>query len=144
MIDRFWGDNFFLSNFAPAVTKYGRLYFAHAENAYQASKTLDEKRRLNFMYLIPSDAKTLGRNLKLREDWEEVKDQIMFEIVMDKFSRNPILKKKLLETGDKQLIKGNTWHDNHFGNCICKHCKDIIGKNQLGIILMDIRERLRG
>lgn len=53
-----------------------------------------------------------------------------------------ILKKKLLETGDAELIEGNYWHDNTWGQCYCPRCKNKIGENHLGKLLMKIRESL--
>ena len=37
--------------------------------------------KLPFTQLSPKDAKRRGRNVKLRSDWEDVKDDIMEEIV---------------------------------------------------------------
>ena len=47
------------------------------------------------------------------------------------------LKEKLLATGDKILIEGNTWNDDFWGKCSDN------GKNNLGIILMKIREEIK-
>ncbi|MCD7839046.1 MAG: NADAR family protein [Erysipelotrichaceae bacterium] len=52
-------------------------------------------------------AKRAGRKVKLRTDWEDVKLNIMKELIMIKF-QNPLLKEKLLNTGDALLIEGNT------------------------------------
>jgi len=35
----------------------------------------------------------------------------MYEICYAKFEQNKILQKKLFDTGSKQLIEGNSWHD---------------------------------
>ena len=68
---------------------------------------------------------------------EEVKDQIMYEIVLNKFSQNEELREKLIATGDEYLAEGNTWHDTYWGVCNGK------GKNKLGKILMQVREELK-
>ena len=47
---------------------------------------------------------------------------------------------KLLSTKDRELIEGNFWHDNFWGDCSCKKCQDIEGGNRLGKLLMEIRE----
>ena len=54
-----------------------------------------------------------------------------------KFSTNESLKKRLLETGDEELIEGNTWNDTYWG--VCKG----VGLNKLGEILMRVREELK-
>ena len=67
----------------------------------------------------------------------------MDEVLIAKFTQNPSLKEQLLDTGDVELIEGNTWHDNYWGNCTCSKCSGIIGRNQLGKTLMNIREEIR-
>lgn len=66
----------------------------------------------------------------------------MEEILKCKFS-NENLEKKLLATGDTELIEGNYWHDNFWGQCYCSRCKYIIGHNHLGKLLVKIRNDLQ-
>lgn len=81
--------------------------------------------------------------MQLRKNWEEVKDNVMEEIIKNKFS-TPELAAKLKSTGKEELIEGNYWHDNYWGNCTCQKCATIKGKNKLGKILMKIRSELNG
>ena len=67
---------------------------------------------------------------------EEVKDKVMYEIVLAKFTQNPDLKEKLLATGDEHLEEGNTWGDTIWGTV------DGVGENRLGKILMRVRDEL--
>ena len=90
-----------------------------------------------FVNLNPSDAKRLGRSIRLRDDWELVKYDIMYEICKAKFEQNADLKEKLLATGDKYLEEGNTWNDRCWGTC------KGIGENHLGKILMRVRDELQ-
>jgi ribA/ribD-fused uncharacterized protein len=119
---------------------YEGVFYAYAENAFQAAKTLDPSQRQQFSYLQPAKAKRLGSRIALRPDWEEVKAGIMLEIVRAKFAQNPLLKEKLLKTGSEELIEGNAWHDNFWGVCMCDQCRGKKGKNTLGKILMQVRE----
>ena len=64
-------------------------------------------------------------------------------VVECKFYQNPELLQKLIDTGDEELVEGNTWHDNFWGNCTCEKCRDIPGENHLGKILMDIRKKYK-
>jgi ribA/ribD-fused uncharacterized protein len=105
-------------------------------------KTLNKKERKSFSNLNPSEAKRKGRRIELREDWEEVKDEIMFAICLSKFKQNSDLKQKLLNTNDEYLEEGNWWHDNYWGNCYCDKCQNITGQNKLGEILMKVRDKL--
>ena len=87
----------------------------------------------------PMKAAKMGRNrnLPLREDWEEVKDNVMRKAVYAKFSQNIELKNILLDT-DSEYIVENTSNDYYWGCGI-----NGSGKNMLGIILMEIRDKLK-
>lgn len=87
--------------------------------------------------LNPSQAKKLGRSVSLRPDWEDIKIDIMYNICKAKFTQNETLKTKLLKTGDATLIEGNTWGDKIWGQV------NGVGENNLGKILMRIREELK-
>lgn len=86
----------------------------------------------------PMKAAEMGRDRKLplREDWEQVKDDIMRKAVFEKFSQNEEIKKILLSTGKENIVE-NTSNDYYWG---CG--KDGSGKNVLGKILMEAREKL--
>lgn len=149
-INSFSGDNFFLSNFYKCPVEYNGIKYGHTEGAFQAQKTLLEGERQYISMLNPSQAKKAcgryglnGFKIQLRPDWEQVKDKIMYEVLVAKFTQNKDLAEKLLATGNSTLIEGNTWHDNYWGDCVCNECKNIYGKNQLGITLMKIREQLK-
>lgn len=142
-IREFSGKYYFLSNFFQSSVTWQGLTYQNNEAAFQSAKTLNENARRSFTVLDPSTAKSRGRKVLLRDDWESVKYGIMYEICKAKFTQNADLKKKLLNTGDVYLEEGNTWHDNIWGNCHCDKCKDIAGQNHLGKILMKIREELK-
>lgn len=135
IISEFTGKYFFLSNFFEAPVTYKGIMYRSNEAAFQAQK--DISRSYQFQYLSPSEAKKLGRKVQLREDWEEVKNQIMYEIVKAKFSQNQHLEDLLLDTKDAELIEGNYWGDVTWG--VCKG----IGENRLGKILMKVREEIQ-
>ena len=78
----------------------------------------------------------------LRKDWEDVKYDIMRQIVYGKFQQNEVLKKKLKGTGTKAIIEGNYWHDNIWGECSCKKCEGKTKMNLLGKILMEVRDNI--
>lgn len=138
VIDNFAGDYRFLSNFYPSPIRVGRMLFATVEHAFQAAKTFDtaEKQQIADAN-SPGRAKRLGRKVKLRKDWESVKVGIMQELVELKFRTHADLAERLLETGDAELIEGNTWNDTFWGVC-GGH-----GKNHLGKALMNVRETLQ-
>ena len=139
MIDFFDGEYAFLSNFYNASCIFEEKLYPTVEHAFQAAKSLDQAER-DWIAAAgsPGLAKRLGRRVNLRPDWEKVKFDVMEECLRSKFA-DPVLKQKLLATGDEELVEGNYWHDNTYGNCSCEKCKDIIGRNMLGNILMKLR-----
>lgn len=141
VIDSFQGNYDFLSNFYESRDQYIQddmgLRYKSVEAAFQATKTLDKKMRKVFTELSPSAAKYLGRHIQLREDWEQIKDTVMYQLVMYKFTHCEEIKELLLETDDIELIEGNWWNDTYWG--VCKG----VGQNKLGKILMEIREKLK-
>lgn len=137
MIDSFREEYYFLSNFYHVDVEYDGIVYKNTEAAFQAQKVLDDNEKLLFSDLYPREAKKLGRRVKLRKDWNDVKDNYMYEICKVKFTQHEDLAEKLLETGDEELVEGNTWNDTYWGVCNGK------GKNQLGKTLMRIREELR-
>ena len=128
----------FLSNFYRSPIKYKGLIYLNAEAAFQAQKETCEKDKEQYTRMNPAQAKLVGRNCNLREDWEEIKEQTMYEIVSAKFTQNKNLAKLLLDTGDAYLEEGNWWHDTTWGVC------NGVGQNKLGKILMRVREELDG
>lgn len=138
MIKEFIKEYRFLSNFYTSDIEYNGLVFMSAEAAFQAQKCPSIAR--SFTRLSPNRAKARGRSVQLRNDWETVKDDIMYEIVKSKFTQNQDLKQRLLDTGNEELIEGNIWNDTYWGMDI----RTNRGKNKLGKILMRVREELRG
>lgn len=136
-IRQFRGDFFFLSNFYNCPVAYKQLTYTNNEAAFQAQKCVSDTERIQFTKLSPSEAKRLGRRVSLRKDWEDVKVSIMEEVVRAKFTQNAELANKLLATGDAHLEEGNTWGDRVWGTV------NGVGANQLGIILMKIRDEIR-
>lgn len=148
MIDHFDGEYAFLSNFYPwdaqlrryvaeaPVLMYGQTYRT-VEHAFQAAKTANKGERLLIrLASTPGQAKRLGRKVKLRPDWNEVRVNVMFTLVFRKFTEHKFLGDLLLATGDHELIEGNNWNDTFWGVCRGK------GENQLGQILMRVRSEL--
>lgn len=142
----------FLSNFEPCRIIMDGIEYPSVENAYQAAKvnipgniilTNIIRMENNFNTCTAKQSKKQGRKVKLREDFDEVKDDIMYELVYQKFASNAELKDKLLSTGDMEIFEGNYWHDNYWGYCYCDKCRGVDSKNKLGKILMRVREELK-
>lgn len=133
----------FLSNFYPCNIEYQAIQYKCVEAAFQASKSENMLMRAKFSTLNGAKAKSLGRKVDLRNDWDSVKQEIMLELLFLKFGNNGDLLRQLLDTGKSQLVEDNNWHDNFWGNCICdsrNECRQNPGLNLLGKSLMVVRE----
>lgn len=130
VIDSFRGSYDFLSNF------YLEIDGSNVETKFQRSKCADWKDTHKFDGLTPGQAKRLGRKVNLRSDWEEVKLDVMHDLVLEKFENDPTILDKLLNTRDAMLIEGNDWGDTFWGQV------EGIGENHLGKILIEVRKEL--
>ena len=141
-IDCFDGKYAFLSNFYPSpIAPFNDgIVYPTVEHAFQAYKTTDiNKRKEIAAQPTPGKAKHLGRHVELRDDWQEIRINVMYAALKEKF-KDLELRTKLLSTGNAELIEGNTWSDNFWGDCHCPKCRSIKGENNLGKLLMKIRE----
>lgn len=138
VIDNFRGEYFFLSNFYMRNIETVNGVFPSVEHMFMAEKsTSTEDYEMIRQSSSPKEARQIGRIIELRSDWEDVKDEIMYEACYYKFSQHEDLRQRLLATDDKVLVEGNKWGDDYWGKCTPN------GKNVLGKILMRVREELR-
>jgi ribA/ribD-fused uncharacterized protein len=138
-IKGFFGPYRFLSNFFPANVHFADAIYPTVEHAYQAAKFQESHRRDMIKKAVgPRHAKLLARSMPITTaNWEEMKADIMYDLVYYKFSHDDRLQEKLLATGDAYLEETNHWGDNYWGVCNGE------GQNVLGNILMEVRTLLR-
>ena len=138
MIRQFSGEYRFLSNFYTSPFIKDGIFYLTVEHYYQSmkAKTIEERKKIAAAD-TPGRAKRLGQNCDIREDWEDVKVDIMKQGLELKFKYHPFLKRQLLATGNKILVEGNTWGDTFWGIC------NGTGRNVLGELLMEERDRLK-
>ena len=130
----------FLSNFWPCQISMDYAVYPAVEHAYQAAKTLDPDQRARLRRTrSPGAAKHLGKRVTLRPDWDDIKVEMMRQLIRQKFTSSSVLTTLLLATGDRELIEGNYWRDTFWGQCPVG-----TGHNHLGKILMKVRAELRG
>lgn len=148
MINSFTGRYRFLSNFYPVEIEHQGIKYPSVEHYYVAMKIKGDQ-QIDGKYLTMNDCretiskmpdagkvKKLGKILKIRKDWDQVKMDVMIWGIREKF-KNEDLKQMLLDTSEKELIEGNWWGDQYWGVCNGK------GDNNLGKILMRVRNELR-
>jgi ribA/ribD-fused uncharacterized protein len=132
------------SNFYHSPLEWQGIRYSDVESAFQSAKTTDKRARLAFAadkLAAPGKAKQMGRALELRPDWEQVKDDVMLEILRAKF-RDPRLA-ELLKGHGQPLVEWTQWHDNWWGVCLCGRAMCHGGRNRLGSLLMQVRLELR-
>lgn len=153
-----WFDDFygpqpyaFLSNFyqgAPII--WQEREFANSEQAFAWAK-IDPKAPDAWFWreqieaaTDPGEAKSLGRSCPLHPKWEEQKFQVMRSVVWAKFTQNPDIALRLLDTRTAYLQEGTLWGDTIWGVILDPSVPPFQrqGWNWLGLILMETRARI--
>lgn len=135
-ITSFRGKYAFLSNFYPCLIEYEGELYPSVEHAFQAAKSTDSHvRHLISLCLSAADAKRCGREVTLRSDWNDVRIDVMRNLLRLKFQTD-INRQKLMSTGDAYLEEGNRHGDTFWGTV------DGVGENNLGKLLMEIRKEI--
>lgn len=136
---RFKKEYKFLSNFYPCKIIAWGIEFPTAEHVYVAAKTKDRVlKKVISMASTPGKAKRFGKELDPRDDWEQIKIQVMRGILRRKFADTKLMKS--LQLVREEIIEHNVWHDNFWGACICPECAKKEKKNMLGKLLMEVRD----
>ena len=128
------------SNFSHYGFELDGKWWMTSEHYFQAQKFHNTKYEEMVRLLDnPMKAAEMGRdrNLPLRKDWEEVKDDVMEKAVLEKFKQNKEIREVLLSTDKESIVEKTT--DDYYWGC----GKDGSGQNKLGKILMRVREKLR-
>jgi len=138
-------DHYYLSNFSAFKLRWMHHDFDTSEQAYQWSKfhgeashhpeiqrQIQHARSAHEAFKIAEDA-----HASRRTDWERVKFNIMGNILRAKVEQHIYVRRKLLETGDRELIE-NSWRDPVWG-----WGPNRDGQNMLGKIWMEVRSELR-
>lgn len=132
-----------LSNFWESPFEIMGALYKTTEHFYQAMKCANGIDRWEVLSTeTPGQAKRVGASVAIRPDWDEIKVATMRIASFSKFSQSRELAQKLIATADIELIEFNHWHDNFWGHCTCEACEDVEHHNNLGKILMDVREHL--
>lgn len=110
------------------------------EHYYQSQKYAGTEHEVKIRELkTPREAFYEGRDKKktVRSDWEQVKEQVMYQGLKAKFTQHPALRQILLSTGNAYIVEDSPT-DYFWG-----WGKDHSGKNRLGHLLMRLREELK-
>ena len=119
-----------------------------AEKARYFGDTISEKLIMNSD--DPKEHKKIGRNVKNfdADKWNEVVDDIVYRGNYAKFTQNPDLKEKLLNSGGKMYVECSPY-DTIWGNgmnitdTLNTSIQNWRGTNRLGLAIMKVRNTLR-
>jgi ribA/ribD-fused uncharacterized protein len=142
--------NAYLSNFYIVDVEYLDVVYPSSEHAYMSAKSdeivvIDEQEILWKEFckrrdVRPSKVKGQSRYLTLPENWNEIKIDVMYNVLVNKF-KNESLRKRLLSTGNQNIQEGN-WHSDVFWGVDLKSTPNV-GENHLGRLLMRVRDEIR-
>lgn len=137
----------FLSNYytRPLMMPDSALY-ASAEHAFQARKAACAHDHDKIQAArTPSMAKKMGRKVAFKDGWhKELRNEVMRAVLAAKFAPGTDLAQKLLATGQRPLVEGNTWDDVYWGvtTKASGGFEAGAGENMLGTMLMETRANL--
>lgn len=140
-------DFYVLSNFSAFRLKWSGQDFDTSEHAYHWEKFWQEGYGKGWPVALEIKAassaheafKIAERNKHLRRHgWDGVKVDIMRRILRAKASQHEYVRRKLLATGDRELIE-DSWRDDFWG-----WGPNRDGQNMLGKLWMQVRAELRG
>lgn len=142
-------DFYVLSNFSSFNLEWNGLTFPTSEHAYHWEKFASDELGLpggrsdiaHIILTAPSahEAFKIAERMKAqrRADWDAVKVGIMRDILRAKAQQHEYVHRKLLATGDRELIE-DSWRDDYWG-----WGPNRDGQNMLGKLWMEVRAELR-
>jgi ribA/ribD-fused uncharacterized protein len=135
-------DFYVLSNFSSFQVKWLGMEFMTSEHVYhwekfrhtdlRAADAIRDARSAHDALMIATSLKSVRRR-----DWDTIKVIIMREILRAKAAQHEYVRRKLLQTGTRELVE-NSWRDDFWGWGTNRD-----GNNMLGKLWMDIRDEMR-
>lgn len=134
-------DFYVLSNFSAFQLNWKGYYFPTSEHAYHWEK-FEGHSDIQFIIRESTSAHAAFKNAEAhkqwrRADWDQVKVAAMYGILRCKAAQHEYVRRKLLATGDRELIE-DAWRDDFWG-----WGPNRDGQNMLGRLWMQIRSEMR-
>lgn len=134
-------DHYYLSNFSSFKVYWRGIIFATSEHAYHWTRFLDESPHRTIILESASahEAYRFAQEHKAEQvaGWDDRKVDVMRDILRSKVRQHDYVRRKLLSTGDRELIE-NSWRDPYWG-----WGPNRDGKNILGRLWMEVRAEIR-
>ena len=127
------------SNFSSFQLEWKDRLWPTSEHAYHSEKFSDEGLQEEIRLTRSAhDALKLAqaRKQERHHNWDEVKLGIMKQILHAKVAQHPYVLKKLIESGDRELIE-DSWRDDYWG-----WGPNQDGENHLGRLWMEVRREV--
>ena len=143
---RFYEHDFYvLSNFSAFTLMWNGILFDTSEAAYHWEKFTGDSGEAqlarHFIQTAPSAHEAFKvaewNKAHRRPDWDDVKVDMMRNILRAKAAQHEYVRRKLLATGDRELVE-DSWRDDFWG-----WGPNRDGQNMLGKLWMEIRAELR-
>ena len=131
------------SNFSPHAIYIADQTWETVEHYYQSQKFVGTEHEALIATIravkTPEEAAALGRDRcrNLRKDWEQVKVEIMYQAVLKKFLTHLDIQAVLLSTQEALIVEDSP--TDYYWGCGSQRT----GQNQLGKILMQVRQVIR-
>jgi len=132
------------SNLYKRTITFESVEYPTSEHAYQAGKARKEEVRKWLMDApTPALLAMAAHGLYVWDvapDWSKTKFDRMRGVLLAKFTQHDDLRELLLSTGDARLVEVAT-----VDNAVNRLWGEVngVGKNMLGVLLMELREKLR-
>ncbi|HEY9750785.1 MAG TPA: NADAR family protein [Allocoleopsis sp.] len=131
------------SNFSPHPIAIADQTWTTVEHYYQSQKFVGTEHEPLIATIqavkTPEEAAALGRARcrSVRKDWEQVKAEIMYQAVLQKFLTHLDIQAVLLSTHEALIVEDSP--TDYYWGCGSQGT----GQNQLGKILMQVRQVIR-
>ena len=130
----------YLANYSNHGFYKNGIFYKTVEHYYQSEKydNLEIKNKI-INAETPKEASNIGRdrgNIRI-DNFKSIKNSVMFDGIYEKFSQNKDIRNKLIQTGNA-IIREMTIDEYYWGVG-----KDLSGSNNIGKILMNVREVLK-
>ena len=135
-----FGDLGYLANYSNHGFTIDNIYYKTVEHYYQAMKYEDKEIREKIINAeTPKEASNIGRdrNNKRIDNFKKIKDDIMYNGILEKFRQNRDIAFKLIETRNQEIAEATV--DEYYWGI----GKDRTGENHIGKILVKVRDRIK-
>lgn len=130
----------YLANYSNYGFVKDGIYYKTVEHYYQSEKFDNKELKTKIINAkTPKEASIIGRDRsnKRKDNFKQIKKQVMYNGILEKFRQNRDIAYKLIETRNKDIAEA-TIDEYYWGIG-----KDKSGENNIGKILVNVREQIK-